>query len=94
MFFHPPIGSGGQTCAKVPSWMKNAMSNRIINGQFVPSPIPWQIRLHVTFNSIGFATSFCGGTILDEKTILTAAHCFFHKKSGLIFYSKTFIVTM
>jgi len=62
--------------------MKNAMSNRIINGQFVPSPIPWQIRLHVTFNSIGFATSFCGGTILDEKTILTAAHCFFHKKSG------------
>merc|ERR1711971_395637 len=75
-------GSGGQTCAKVPSWMKNAMSNRIINGHFAPSPIPWQIRLHASFNSLNFASGLCGGTILDEETILTAAHCFFDKNSG------------
>merc|ERR1712172_177230 len=74
-------GSGGQTCAKVPSWMKNAMSNRIVNGQNAPSPIPWQIRLHANFNSIG-ESRLCGGTILDEETILTAAHCFFDKNSG------------
>jgi len=74
-------GSGGQTCAKVPSWMKNAMSNRIINGYFAPSPIPWQVRLQPSFNSIA-AYGFCGGTILDEETILTAAHCFYDKKSG------------
>ena len=83
MFFHLSIGSGGQTCAKIPSWMKNAISNRIINGEFVPSPIPWQIRLTAGFNDLG-ASFLCGGTILDEETILTAAHCFFDKESGKI----------
>jgi len=75
-------GSGGQTCAKIPSWMKNAISNRIINGEFVPSPIPWQIRLTPNFNKLGRAQGLCGGTILDEETILTAAHCFFDVESG------------
>jgi secreted trypsin-like serine protease len=81
MFFHLSIGSGGQTCAKIPSWMKNAISNRIINGEFVPSPIPWQIRMTAGFS--GFS-QLCGGTILDEETILTAAHCFFDAESGKI----------
>lgn len=61
--------------------MKNAISNRIINGEFVPSPIPWQIRLTAGFNDLG-ASFLCGGTILDEETILTAAHCFFDAESG------------
>ena len=93
MFFHLSIGSGGQTCAKIPSWMKNAISNRIINGQFVPSPIPWQIRMHVSFNSVN-KNSLCGGTILDEETILTAAHCFFDVNTGKIIQKHTYMVTM
>ena len=46
--------------------MKNALdlNSRIVGGSEAESPIPWQVR----WND-------CGGTILDEYTILTAAHC-------------------
>ena len=40
---------------------------RIVNGQNAPEPIPWQVSIQEPHN--------CGGTILDEKTILTARHC-------------------
>ena len=68
------------TCAKIPWWMNNA---RIINGQFAPTPIPWQVLIHASFNSIGKSFT-CGGTILDEETILSAAHCFYKIESGKI----------
>ena len=72
-YFYLPIGSG-QTCSKIPSWMENALNAKIINGQFAPSPIPWQVHIHISITGKG---SFrCGGTILDEETILSAAHCF------------------
>ena len=37
----------------------------IVGGQDAPSPIPWQAWFQG-----------CGGTILDDQTILSAAHCF------------------
>ena len=43
------------------------MNNRIVGGDYAPTPIPWQV--HVDRG--------CGGTILDETTILSAAHCFY-----------------
>ena len=64
-----------QECAKVPPWMMSSLEsskaiNRIVGGDNAPSPIPWQVRVAVG----GF---LCGGTILDETTILSAAHCFY-----------------
>ena len=46
--------------------MKNALNfnSRIVGGSEAESPIPWQVTV-----------SNCGGTILDEYTILSAAHC-------------------
>ena len=43
--------------------------SRIVNGENAPEPIPWQVSLWKK------GKFFCGGTILDEKTILTARHC-------------------
>ena len=46
---------------------------RIVGGEKVPSMIPWQVSL--MFEYFGKKYHYCGGIILDEKTILTAAHC-------------------
>ena len=45
-------------------------SDRIVGGQSAPSPIPWQVCVRAATGH------FCGGTILDAKTIMSAAHCF------------------
>ena len=42
----------------------------IVGGQDAPSPIPWQVSVR------SWSSHFCGATILDESTLLCAAHCF------------------
>ena len=43
---------------------------KIVGGQIAPYPIPWQVSVQIG------GSHFCGGTILDTFTILSAAHCF------------------
>ena len=57
--------------ASLPSWMHS--DDKIVGGVDAPSPIPWQVSLR--YCSSG-SCHFCGGTILDENTVLSAAHCF------------------
>ena len=44
-------------------------SGKIVGGEDAPSPIPWQVLIK---RPVGY----CGATILDSKTLLSAAHCF------------------
>ena len=61
----------------------SSVSARIVKGDNPPAPIPWQVgilsrRKNATQkqgNKIVFEPH-CGGTILDEVTVLTAGHCF------------------
>ena len=48
----------------MPDFMQNA--DRIVGGESAPSMIPWQVWIPQVW---------CGGTILDSCTILSAAHC-------------------
>ena len=52
--------------------MRGGAQARIIHGNRAKAPIPWQVSLQTSVG--GF--HFCGGTILDKTTILSAAHCF------------------
>ena len=65
--------------ANVPAFMLDAtrlLSERIVGGQDVPDPIPWQVS--VLNNQI----HFCGATILDERTLISAASCFYGNSNG------------
>ena len=60
--------------------MLTRIGDRIVNGENAESHIPWQVHVRHTVpsgpNTFAYR-SFCGGTILDETTILSAAHCFY-----------------
>ena len=65
---------------KIPPWIQRSLigkrrsgsEERIVGGFKALKPIPWQA--HITI-MVGIKSNQCGGTILDEETILTAAHC-------------------
>ncbi len=47
----------------------------IVGGQATTiAAVPWQVAL-VDTSHYGFPIQFCGGSILDERHVLTAAHC-------------------
>ena len=75
-----------------------ANSDRIVGGQFAPTNIPWQAQVQIGTSSymgkqfqdvMGKLHSghYCGATILDAKTILSAAHCFFAGPSEINSYN-------
>ena len=66
----PPLEPRQATCPALPSFM--ASFDRIVGGQTASSPIPWQVSLRQCQSG---GCHYCGGTVLDSKTILTAAHC-------------------
>ncbi|XP_051156161.1 chymotrypsin-2-like [Leptopilina boulardi] len=50
---------------------KKSLNPRIINGRkALPGELPYQVSLQTTSNF-----PFCGGSILNENYVLTAAHC-------------------
>ena len=66
---------------KAPAGDKDA--DRIIGGTNAAGVVPWQVSLRNVQSGLDnnmkpftMSTHFCGGTILDAKTILSAAHCF------------------
>ena len=62
--------------ASMPYFMLNAdrfVTAEIVGGGNAPSSIPWQVS--VQSNNV----HFCGATILDKMTLLSAASCFYGK---------------
>ena len=57
--------------------LENVASNnrfnpaQIVGGKVAPSPIPWQVSVQKQ------GSHFCGATIIDGFTLLSAAHCFY-----------------
>ena len=41
-----------------------------------PGEFPWQVAIERRINHTQKFDEYCGGSILSQNTILTAAHCF------------------
>merc|ERR1719266_1360825 len=68
-----PMPKQAATCGAFPSFMNANAAGRIAGGQDADSPIGWQVSVRQCAQ--GFC-HFCGGTILDATTVMSAAHCF------------------
>ena len=63
----------------------NVTLERIISGKDVVNHIPWQVSIQKYIPSYNLWQNICGGTILNQYTILSAAHCFYesYKRPGI-----------
>ena len=56
----------------------------IVGGAAAPDgKYPWQVRLYSSDDDV---VGFCGGSIIDEKWILTAAHCLLDTDAVVVGY--------
>ncbi|XP_061902573.1 coagulation factor IXb isoform X1 [Entelurus aequoreus] len=82
----PPLASFFPT---LPSIMARDNSDqRIVGGDLaLPGEVPWQVALMTHSDSRQAAEVFCGGSLLSDVWVITAAHCLLEaRKSGLPFF--------
>jgi len=75
-----PSGNNGYPACGV----RGNKESRIVNGQQAEkNEFPWQVSIRVGDRYQSAGSNFCGGSILNKRWILTAAHCVVYPSSHI-----------
>ncbi|XP_061818916.1 coagulation factor IXb [Nerophis lumbriciformis] len=82
----PPLASFFPTLPSIVA--RDNSDQRIVGGDMaLPGEVPWQVALMSQSDSLQAAQVFCGGSLLSDVWVITAAHCLVEaKKSGSPFF--------
>lgn len=76
IFIHLCADCGTKSIRREPRIEHVGRSPRIIDGVIATDgEFPWQVSLEVLHPSFGFLGHWCGGVLIDEYWVLSAAHC-------------------
>ncbi len=66
-----------------PNIIGSNLNKRIINGQpVVPNSWPWMASIRAVFSDGTLSSHFCGGMLIYNNIVLTAAHCLLKYKAS------------
>ncbi|KAJ1963318.1 hypothetical protein GGI12_002118 [Dipsacomyces acuminosporus] len=75
-----PVLAVASTVLALPQPDPSSLGKRIINGEYAPDgAYPYLVSLSIGNDD---ESSMCGGSIISDTLILTAAHCFVNETSG------------
>ena len=79
-FLFPVLSAVALTAWCAPSGSENGTLHPVINGQDAPpKKFVWYVTLYYN------GEFYCGGTLLNSRTVLSAAHCFFDSRKYVLF---------
>lgn len=72
----PRVDCGTKSFRREPRIEHIGRSPKIIDGSIATDgEFPWQVSLEVLHPTFGFLGHWCGGVLIDEFWVLSAAHC-------------------
>ncbi|XP_055374811.1 modular serine protease-like isoform X2 [Condylostylus longicornis] len=79
-------------CEQLCGAIDNTTESNVLSGLKKPDQVPWHINIYSLRDS-NRNQYVCGGTLIQSKIVISAAHCFWDEKKSMLYDRSKYIVT-